>query len=191
MSDDRTIKTSLYIPRGLLKRLKDASFEDGSTVNAVVVHAAESWLSKRTFFGQAADVSRSAAETVTAILERNSEKHAHFGINGKPDDVIESSNRVTSIPKEFQRWVLYLLHILEADNPYASPSIKKNLEAFARLTELDGGQHAPPTGEPEGSQPHGGPSADRTLQEAVDIRRDATRIDKEHQTKRRTRRKNA
>lgn len=144
---------------------------------------------EKTMSGNSTGVNILVEEAVSVWLKNHG--HANFGINGKPDGVVESSNRVTLIPEEFRQWVLYLLHILEADNPYASPSIKKNLEAFARLTELDGGQYAPPTGEPERPQPHGGTSADRTLQEAVDIRRDATRIDKEHQTKRGPRRKDA
>ena len=57
-------------------------------------------------------------------------------INGNPDSVddivLKSSNRVTPIPEEFQPWVSYLLHILTENNAFASPSIKKNLEAFVR-----------------------------------------------------------
>jgi len=109
---------------------------------------------------------------------------------GDPDDVVILPNRAQPIPEEFQPWVSYLLHILTENNAFAAPSIKKNLEAFVRLTDLDGGSHGPPPGEPE-DYPWGGRPPGHILQEASELRADAARIIEEHHGKRPRRRKNA
>lgn len=60
----------------------------------------------------------------------------------------DSRSAATEIPKEHQKWVAYLLYILTEQNDHATAAIKSNLEAFTRLTQLDGRKDAPPPDEP-------------------------------------------
>lgn len=126
MSIGDTIKTSLYVSRAMLKRLKDRAFEDHSSVNDVVHAAIENYL-KTAPNSEQNKVAQSTSENPDVVLTSGIRKR-HSSL----------------ILQEFEPWVSYLLHILRGANPYAVPSIQKNLEAFSRLTDVDGGRHEPP-----------------------------------------------
>lgn len=113
-----------------------------------------------------------------------------LGTSGNPDPMLTSVNRVRdeeviSIPGKFQPWASYLFHIIEQDNPFAAPSIKKNLEAFVRLTDLDGGQHGPSPGDPS----EGIASADKAADAIDQQTRSATEVTEKHPRGRPGRRK--
>lgn len=157
--------TSFNIEETLLENFRDEARKRRTTLTAAISEAILTWISGGNV------EARTSAEISPA--------RKPFGTKGIPDNVIQSTNRVTLIPEEYEPWVSQLLHILREKNSYACPSIKKNIQAFVRLTDLDGGAHGPPPGEETEND------FDRILKDGAKVRSDAAAsIAKKHQGKR-------
>ena len=152
-------RTSIYLSKELLKRLKNAAAEREVSVNTILLEAIEMWLGsmdvhdRMLYFAHANRIE--VGELIKWMLETYIESQNKNVPKTEHQEPLTSANlmayaggtsqfNATSSPQEFEPWLSYLLHILRENNAYAAPSIKKNLEAFERLTNLDGGANAPP-----------------------------------------------
>lgn len=103
--------------------------------------------------------------------------------------VVPSEPRGNSEEGEFDPWVAKVKHILHENNPYAAPSLKKNIEAFERLTNIDGGAIAPPPGKgPKGSKDPID-QAERAERKAARLREEVAGAPEKHPRKRQPGRK--
>ena len=119
-------KTNVYLPNPILRELRLIAVDTPGrmSVNAVIVGILEQYLRDR--------------KTTSGSIDTQLEHHYDLGKSSRPPE----------IPEEFRPWIARLIYILTEQNAHATAAIKSNLQAFTRLTELDGGKDVPPPDEP-------------------------------------------